>query len=152
MKNFGTILFLFLYSCMFAQNKDSLFVQPFPDSLKVQISDTTTTDTTIAKKKFDIDAVVNAAASDSLIFSVKSKKMFMYGSGELKYKETDLKSGKIFVDYQTNDLEAFGIEDTSDTAKVKLRQTPILKEGAEVYESTRMRYNFKNAARFYFYG
>ncbi len=148
MKNFGTILFLFLYSCMFAQNKDSLFVQPFPDSLKVQISDTTTTDTTKAKKKFDIDAVVNAAASDSLIFSVKSKKMFMYGSGELKYKETDLKSGKIFVDYQTNDLEAFGIEDTSDTAKVKLRQTPILKEGAEVYESTRMRYNFKTQRGF----
>lgn len=110
--------------------------------------DTVKTDTIKSKKKFDVDAVVYAAASDSIIFDVSKKKMFIYGKGELKYKDTELKSGKINVDYNTNELEAFGILDTSDTAKVKLKQTPILKEGAEIYEGSQLRYNFKTQRGF----
>ena len=56
--------------------------------------------------------------------------MFLYGSGILKYKTTELKSGQIFVDYKTNELDAFGIADTADTAKVKLKETPFLPKEA----------------------
>lgn len=142
------ILFIFGLS-LFAQNKDSLQLQSpsLQDSLKIQLTDTTKTDSTKLKKR-DIDAVVNASASDSLIFNVDTKKMSLFGSGEIKYKTTDLKGGKIFVDYETNDLEAFGIEDTSDTAKVKLKQTPVLVEGTQAYESTRLKYNFKTQRGF----
>lgn len=142
------IIFLFSGCFLFAQTKDSLIVKQLPDSLRIQTSDTTKSDTLKSKKKFDVDAVVNTSASDSLIFDVTTKKMFLHGTGEIKYKDTDLKAGKIFVNYETNDLEAFGIADTSDTAKVKIKETPVLKEGAEVYESSRLRYNFKTQRGF----
>lgn len=117
------------------------------DTIKSSV-DTTAIDTIKSKKKFDVDDVVYAASSDSIIFDVSNKKMFIYGNGNLKYKDTELKSGKINVDYNTNELEAFGVPDTSDTAKVKLKQTPILKEGTEIYEGTQLRYNFKTQRGF----
>jgi len=115
--------------------------------IKVSV-DTTKIDTSKSKQKFDVDDVVYAASSDSIIFDVSNKKMFIYGNGELKYKNTELKSGKINIDYNTNVLEAFGLPDTSDTAKVKIKQTPILKEGTEVYEGSQIKYNFKTQRGF----
>ena len=138
MKYSLSIILIFFCSTLFAQQKDSTsFKKNTADSLS-------TSDSTKSKKKYDVDATVFASASDSLIFDVQKKKMFVHGSGELKYKTTDLKSAKIFVDYNTNELEAFGAVDTSDTAKVKLKQSPRLIEGTETYEGERIKYNFKN--------
>lgn len=117
------------------------------DTIKAS-ADTAKIDTSKSRKKFDIDDVVYAASSDSIIFDVSNKKMFIYGNGELKYKNTELKSGKINIDYSTNELEAFGLPDTSDTAKVKIKQTPVLKEGTEVYEGNQIKYNFKTQRGF----
>ncbi|MBI5731097.1 MAG: LPS-assembly protein LptD [Ignavibacteriales bacterium] len=138
MKYLISILIILFCSSVFAQQKDSTsFKKNAVDSLLLS-------DSTKSKKKYDVDAIVFANASDSLIFDVQKKKMFVHGSGELKYKTTDLKSAKIFVDYNTNELVAFGAVDTSDTAKVKLKQSPRLTEGAETYEGERIKYNFKN--------
>lgn len=110
--------------------------------------DTLSTDTTNTEKKFDIDDVVYASASDSVIFDVTKRKMFIYGNGEIKYKDTELKSGKIDIDYNTNELEAFGLEDTSKISKTRFKQTPVLKEGTEVYEGNYLKYNFKTQRGF----
>lgn len=139
MKKF--FLILFLASLTYAQ-QDVPAIKESADSLSIAV------DSVQTKKKFDVDAVVTAVSSDSLVFDVAGKKMFVYGSGELKYKDTELKSGKIFIDYNTNELEAFGIDDESDTAKIKVKQTPVLKEGAEVYEGNSIKYNFKNQRGF----
>ncbi len=96
----------------------------------------------------DVDDVVTAIATDSLTFDVRNKKMNIYGRGELKYKQTDLKSGKIFVDFPTNELEAFGIIDTSDTTGQKLIQTPQLTEAGDTYQGTSIKYNFKTQRGF----
>lgn len=121
---------------------DTSFVKSNADTVSVQ-ADTLSADTTKPRKS-DIDAVVVATAKDSLVYDVRSKKMFIYGSGDLKFKTTQLTGGKIFVDYDKNELEAFGVEDTADTAKSKLKETPILKEGTEAYEGTWLKYNFRN--------
>lgn len=134
---------------LFAQQKDT--TSSVRSALKLNVAkpdSTLKTDSTKTKKKYDVDAVINASASDSLIFDVQKKKMNLYGTGELKYKDTDLKSGIIFVDYNINELEAFGIKDTSDTAKVKLKETPRLVEGKDAYEGSRLKYNFKNQSGF----
>ena len=138
MKYLFSILIILFCQSLFAQQKDSTLVK------KSKVDSLSHSDSTKSKKKYDVDATVFANSADSLIFDVKKKKMFLYGSGELKYKSTDLKSGKIFVDYNTNELEAFGVADTSDTAKVKLKQTPRLTEGAEAYDGESIKYNFKN--------
>jgi lipopolysaccharide assembly outer membrane protein LptD (OstA) len=159
MKCVSSLILFFICTTLLAQQPDINSVSnraekgdSFFNSSKLQnkkISDTlAVTDSTKAKKKYDVDAIVYASSSDSLIFAVQKKKMNIYGDGQLKYKETDLKSGKILVDYETNQLEAFGIADTSDTAKVKLRQTPKLMEGKDNYEGSYIRYNFKNQSGF----
>ncbi|KAF0152140.1 MAG: Organic solvent tolerance protein OstA-like protein [Ignavibacteria bacterium] len=152
MKKFNiniTVIFFFFTSALFSQQKESAVNIFSPDSLKAAQKDSVAvSDSLKQKKQTDIDAVINAAASDSLIFQVKKKKMFMYGSGELKYKSTDLKSAKIFIDYEKNELEAFGAEDTSDTAKVKIKGTPSLTEGRETFEGSYIRHNFKTQKGF----
>ncbi|MDP3583433.1 MAG: LptA/OstA family protein, partial [Ignavibacteria bacterium] len=139
-----SFIILALVSTMYSQQKESVIPIPKPDTTKtIKVDSLAVPDSTKPKKQFDVDAVINAAASDSLIFQVKKKKMYLYGSGELKYKSTDLKSAKVFIDYQKNELEAFGMEDTSDSAKVKLKGNPHLTEGGETFEGSYIRHNFK---------
>ena len=146
MKLFYIILLLPIF--IIAQQKDTTVSKSFPDSLKIANQNSSLSDSTKITKRKDIDAVVSAASQDSLIYDVRKKKMYLFNKGELKYKLTDLKSGKIFVDYDKNELEAFGIEDTADTAKVKLTQTPVLAEGKDIYEGSRIKYNFKTQQGF----
>ncbi|MCL4550761.1 MAG: LPS-assembly protein LptD [Bacteroidetes bacterium] len=149
MKHVFSVILIFACTFLFAQQEDTTSsVRSAPKLNAAKPDSTLKTDSTKTKKKYDVDAVINASASDSLIFDVQKKKMNLYGTGELKYKDTDLKSGIIFVDYQSNELEAFGIKDTSDTAKVKLKETPRLVEGKDAYEGTRLKYNFKNQSGF----
>lgn len=148
MKRIPLLIFL-TASFVFAQQNGNLLPKTRPDSANAARKDSTAiSDSAKAKKGIDIDAVITANAADSLIFQVGDKKMFLYGTSELKYKQTDLKSDKIFVDYNTSDLEAFGKADTSDTAKVKLKGTPQLKEGNETYEGKSIKYNFKTQRGF----
>jgi lipopolysaccharide assembly outer membrane protein LptD (OstA) len=150
MKYFIAVILILFCASLLAQQKDTTAVKnirqsniAIPDSVSKAKADSTKT-----KKKYDVDAIVYSSSADSLIFDVVKKKMFVYGNGELKYKDTDLKSAKIFVDYTTNELEAFGRADTSDTAKVKLKETPRLLEGQDNYEGTSLKYNFKNQRGF----
>lgn len=122
---------------IFSQQQDSLFI--IPDSLSAE------TDSLQAVKPkgktYDVDTTVFATSKDSLIFFVKEKKMKIYGEGNINYKQTEIKSANIFIDFNSNYIDAVGIP--SDTAKNKLAGTPVLKEGAEVYEGETMKYNFK---------
>ncbi|MBX3007751.1 MAG: LPS-assembly protein LptD [Melioribacteraceae bacterium] len=141
-KNF--YLFFLFPIFLSAQQSDTLFSKNEKNisSDSIQVADT------IKSKKSDIDAIVFASASDSLIFNVKNKMMYVHGKGELKYKTTELKSGKIVVDYNTNELEALGFEVNPGTDSVRVEQTPLLVEGNDNYEGSRILYNFKNQRGF----
>jgi lipopolysaccharide assembly outer membrane protein LptD (OstA) len=131
----------FFPSATLPQERDTSFV--FPDTLiTLTAVDTSVTVDTTTRKRFDVDTVIYAAASDSLIFHIKEKKMDIYGEASLQYKETDLKSANIYVDFATSNLEAVGVP--ADTTLLTYKGTPVLKEGADVYEGIRMKYNFKN--------
>jgi lipopolysaccharide assembly outer membrane protein LptD (OstA) len=138
------ILLIFLIENSFAQDPDIL---NFPGSLKNNlIADTLLVNDTIPGKTYDIDTVIYANATDSLIFFVKKKKMNIYGDASMQYKQTDLKSENIYVDFETNSIDAEGV--FSDSIEGKLVGTPVLKEGAETYEGIRMKYNFKTGQGF----
>jgi len=122
-----------------AQNSDSLLTKTVADS-------TIAPDST--KKKYDVDAVVFANATDSVTFDVKNKNMILFGKGDVTYKNTNLKSARIFVDFDRNLLDAVGAIDSSDSNNIKLVDTPVLKEGEENYEGTSLKYNFKNQSGF----
>jgi len=93
------------------------------------------------KKKSDIDSIIYSSSKDSLIFYVDKKKMDIFGTGYLKYKDTELRSGIINVDFQTSNIEAYGRK--SDTTEGKMDETPIMLDKGEEFKGNIMRYNFK---------
>ncbi len=134
------ILFILLSANLFAQTVDSL-ATAINDSTIVE-------EDSVKSKSFDVDAVIYSSASESLSFDIKNKKMFLVGEGELKYKETNLKAGKINVDFERNELKAFGIPDPEDSSHSKIIQTPVLSEAGENYEGASLKYNFKTQRGF----
>ncbi|NOG99619.1 MAG: LPS-assembly protein LptD [Ignavibacteriae bacterium] len=162
MKAFAAIVF-FISIQAFAQINDTTAVipsdnypvytidttrsNPFLNELDTLISDQPEIiDTTEQKESGDIDAVIYASSTDSLTFDVKNKKMYIYGSGELKYKQSQLTGGEVVADFKTNTLNANGIIDTADSTGINYIQTPVLSEAGEEYEGFELKYNFKTQA------
>lgn len=96
-------------------------------------------------KKSGVDDIIFYSSSDSIIYSLKNRKMFLYGNSEIKYKTMDLKSAQIDIDWKINILRSYGVlgKDTVDTNKLVLINPPILKDAGEEYKGTEIRYNFK---------
>lgn len=133
--------------------KDSVVSQPVIESPFVAaITDSSTVADTLSpvadtiSKKSDIDSVIYSSAKDSLIFFVSKKKMNIYGGGHLKYKDTDLKSGQIFIDFETSNIQAEGFP--VDTIPGKIDETPVLTDKGEEFKGVRMTYNFKTTRGF----
>lgn len=143
MKLLIVIILIFLSTLTFAQNADSLSIA---DSLFTLVQDSLRIQDSLVTKKSDIDTILFVSAEDSLVFMVKKKLMKIYGNGELKYKDTDLKSASMNVDFNTSTIEAVGVE--SDTLPGKHDGTPVLVEKGETYEGFRMKYNFKTQQGF----
>ncbi len=142
---FILIIFFLSFSLQtFPQEIDTLVVA---DSLRAPIlSDSLSISDTLSKKTYDVDTTIYTESSDSLIFYVNKKKMDIYGNASIQYRETNLKSANIFVDFQTNNIDAEGVP--SDSLPNKYKGTPVLKEGADSYNGFKMRYNFKTKRGF----
>ena len=118
-------------------NVDSLQTE-LPDSLLALTPDTSAIQ---PQKKSDIDTVVYASGSDSLIFFVKEKKMSIYGEAQINYKKSEIKSANIFIDFEKYLIDAEGVP--KDTASNELAGTPVLTDDGETYEGKSMSYNFR---------
>ncbi len=150
MKIITTAILLFLtYNIILPQEGDTTITMPAADSIQIAVVDTTVVEDSVDQKRtFELEDVVYANSTDSLIFDVKARKMFIFGSGELKYKQTELKAGSISVDFPTNQLDATGVIDTSDSTGKRFIQTPVLSEAGENYEGANIKYNFKSQRGF----
>lgn len=148
-KTVSVFLFLFLITVVYGQNADTVLTRTDSTYLpqNIVVSDTlSASDTT--KASDDIKSVIYASASDSVSFSISRKKMRLYGDGKLNYEKSKLTGGRILVDFNTNQVESFGIKDTSDTTGNKFIQTPELSEGNDTYKGRRLKYNFKTKQGF----
>ncbi len=143
MRNFLLILIL-LSVQEFAQQIDSTGLVP-PDSINSPVIDSLLTSDSVKTKPGDIDTVINASSSDSLVFVIGQKEMYLYGKSEIQYKQTNLTAANIKVDFETGGVEAEGVP--TDTSE-KYAGTPVLVDKGEKYEGFRMRFNFKNQRGF----
>jgi len=115
------------------------------DSINGQISlDKTIGDTIPAKSGNNVvpdtvDSPINYKAKDSIVFFVKDKKVFIYGEGQINYKEIELKADYIEIDLGNNSLYAKGIPDSAGI----IRGKPHYKDGDNVVDAKEMNYNFK---------
>ncbi len=109
--------------------QDSLAI---PDSLKP------------ARSPSGVDSVVNYTAVDSVIYALDSRTMFMYGKGDIRYKDLGLKAENIDINWNTAILNARGVRDSTDTTGTKFIGLPDLKDGGEIYHGSTIAYNFRS--------
>lgn len=119
-----------------------------------------------------VDTVVIYSASDSITYSLSSRFMKMYGKGDIKYRELQLKAERIDVNWDTSTLFAEGVLDSvkaksstdstqagpsaANTAaqggfsstfqpayRKKYRGAPVLIDHGEEYLGFQISYNFR---------
>ncbi len=121
----------------------------FADSLALAKPDTAARPDTTKKKPGGIDTSVVYSAVDSIVYSYPKKIMMMYGKGDVKFRTLGLKSERIEVNWNDNNLESYGVLDSSkigktDSLKKLYRGTPVMIDGTETYEGWKIGYNFKS--------
>lgn len=89
--------------------------------------------------KGDVETTINYSARDSIRASVDGKLVWLYGNAKIKYGEIELEAEEITIDYGNNTLTAHGIRDSLGN-RIGF---PIFKNGAELYETKDIVYNFK---------
>jgi len=72
---------------------------------------------TTKKKSSGIDTSVVYSAVDSIVYSYPKKVMMMYGKGDVKYRTLGLKSERIDVNWNDNNLDSYGVLDSSKIGK-----------------------------------
>jgi lipopolysaccharide assembly outer membrane protein LptD (OstA) len=119
----------------------SLFSQ-VPDSTK-SIPTVQSGDTTKVRTGSGVDTVVNYSARDSIVYSMRTRFMDLYGKTDLQYQTLSLKAEQTSVNWNTMTLTAHGIPDTSDKKGKKTIGSPIMKDGGETYNGSHISYNFQ---------
>jgi lipopolysaccharide assembly outer membrane protein LptD (OstA) len=139
------ILQFLLSSITYSQTKDTLSVASTDSSARRDSI------ASIAEKKkpSGIDTSVVYSSLDSIVYSYPNRMMHMYGKGDVKFQTMGLKSERIDVNWNANELEAYGVLDSSkigktDSVKQLYRGTPVMVDGGETYEGWKIGYNFKS--------
>ncbi|MGH2568524.1 MAG: LPS-assembly protein LptD, partial [Bacteroidota bacterium] len=123
------ILFFFLPFSLFAQVlSDTVQVVALPDTLA---------------RSADVDTLVVYSAKDSIIYSMRTRYMYLYGNSDLKYRAMGLKAERIDVNWDTANLNAYGVKDTADKSGKKYAGLPVLTDAGEKYDGSGIGYNFR---------
>ncbi|HTP13043.1 MAG TPA: putative LPS assembly protein LptD, partial [Bacteroidota bacterium] len=101
-------------------------------------------DTTAAPANAGVDTVVNYSATDSIVYNIQTKFMHLYGKTDLQYQTLGLKAEQTTVNWNTMTLTAQGVKDSTDTTGTKSIGLPVLKDGGDVYNGSRVAYNFRS--------
>ncbi|MEL6254846.1 MAG: putative LPS assembly protein LptD [Bacteroidota bacterium] len=91
------------------------------------------------KATSDLDAEVKYTASDSIVFDVKSKKLFLYQNSTLDYTDINLKSKRLDISMDNQTLHAFGKEDST---RGTYEGRPEFTQAGETYQAKDIVYNF----------
>ncbi|WP_114757234.1 putative LPS assembly protein LptD [Flavobacterium sp. AG291] len=103
------------------------------DEVKVTVNDTN------KKKKSGLDAIIKRYAEDYEKVDQVKKELELYNKAELHYKDIELKSGKIIMKYDTDEIFAGRIKDSLGNYS----QYPYFKQGNNIVEADSIHFNTK---------
>lgn len=92
------------------------------------------------KKKSKLDAPVQYAASDSVVFYMDTKNAYLYGNSSVAYQRMQLTAEEIRMNMDSSLVFANYVADTLGNFVGK----PVFKQGKDEYVSERMTYNFES--------
>lgn len=96
------------------------------------------------KKKDPLDAPVAYSASDSITYDADSRTAFLWGEGDVKYENMELKAERIEMNMDSSLVHAYGVQDTTGVWSGQ----PVYTQGEEKYDSEKMSFNFKTKKGF----
>ena len=91
-------------------------------------------------RKQAVDAPVKYSASDSILYSIRQQKVFLYGNGHIEYKTITLDAANIEFDMGTETVNAIGVKDSLGKEVGK----PQFAEGSQNFQARKMEYNFRS--------
>lgn len=97
-------------------------------------------DTLDIANQSDVQDIITYKATDSIVYDLGTKKMYLYNEGDLKYQKIALKSNQIDFDWNTMNLTARG---TNDSTGNHQQGTPVFSEDGKEYRADSMKFNFK---------
>ncbi|WP_394346000.1 putative LPS assembly protein LptD [Flavobacterium foetidum] len=127
-----------LYSQEIKNKKKPVPAVKQTDKPAASITDTIKLDTVKPKKTF-LDGKVRYVAKDYAKIDQKNKLITLYNEAELYYKDVELKSGIIVLNYEKDEVYAGRIKDSAGV----LVQYPNFKQGESEVQPDSIRFNFK---------
>ncbi len=146
---------MFLATAAFGQNPkrdtldltaikaDSTLLMTENDTARIDSSGVTRSNNDLSRVKLSkdtIESIVDYSATDSMIYDIANKKIYLFGSADAKYQTMSITAGKITMAWDSTTLLAEGFPDSTG----HLSQFPKFKDGDQTFDSKRMRYNFKS--------
>lgn len=135
------IYFLLFLACSISYTV--LHAQTAPLTSSDTLKNSTLSRDTVASTPSGVDTVVTYLAKDSIVYSMSTRLMNLYGKSELRYKTIGLKAERVDVNWDNSTLGAHGVPDTSAKAAKKTIGAPVMIDGGETYHGSRIGYNFK---------
>ncbi len=135
----GLVLILTLFLGLAAHAQDTI-PGSIVDSSSFIKAINNAVDTVIARTSdLGLDANVEYESLDSIQFDMSTAKVYMYGEAKIVYDQIDLDAAYIRIEFNTNELIAEGVEDSTGT----ILGNPVFKEGDKTYNSKYMKYNYR---------
>ena len=110
-----------------------------PSDTIIDSTDTLQVNDSIPPPKSDIETTINYTARDSIRASIDNKMIWLYGEAKIVYGLIELEAEEIIIDYANTTITAQGIRDSLGNRI----GYPLFKNGAELYETKGIIYNFK---------
>lgn len=101
--------------------------------------DSLANDTTLTARRGDIETTIHYNARDSMYFDLTNKTLFLYGETHIDYGDISLDADLTNVDWEKRTIES----DYSVDSTGKKIGKPVFKDGADVYVTNDITYNFK---------
>ncbi len=105
------------------------------------IASTVVQDTITRGSVGGVDTVVNYSAKDSIVYSLRTRYMNLFGNSEMQYQTIGLKAERIDVNWDNATLMATGVSDTVKADSIIGK--PIMRDGGDEYIGDEVRYNFQ---------
>ena len=87
-----------------------------------------------------LEGDVDYEALDSIVYSIRQQKIYLYGTARVVYGETDLQANYIEFDWANQTVSAWGVPDSTGEVLGK----PLFKEGSDGFTADTIRFNFKS--------
>lgn len=115
--------------------KDSTHI----DLKKALIKNDTVKKDSVKKKKSMLEGKVKYKSKNYVKLDNRKRQTTLYDKAEVYYKDIEIKSGIIVIDYNKDEVYAGRIKDSLG----KYSQYPVFKQGSNVVEPDSIRFNFK---------